>query len=311
MLCSFTELKCGNELRIKMKSACNIIFLSFLSVSSISSAFSQNPFDFGKTDSIYFISASDIDSLNIQKIYIVDPEREGQTGGMHQNINLSVIDFSSHHESLTDHWHVETDTISLPPLDSLIENSVFINGSFWNYEDGFLSDAGMEGYGTLCTNGYTREEEFTLVENGCKQSAEISNHLIYYYSNGLPNYSVCCESINIEEEELETDTVELNQEEIYTDTTFYQYNADWKFREIWPSSDDYRNQSITIDSYNGNLTKGYQVYINKVEFGDYLDRTIGFRPRLILIEIYRFAVLSFTYSEKDKKYIYTYTIELE
>lgn len=286
------------------------LFTFFISIFSYSVTFAQNPFDYGKTDSIYFISSSGIDRLGIEVIHIVDPEQEGQTGGMNQNINLSIIDFSNHHERLEDNWHVDYDSTQIPPLDSLIENALFINGSFWSFDDNRITMSGMEGYGTLCYREYQQTEHYTSAIQFCKHSTIVDERRIYYHPNGLPNYKVCCNSKEIEEE-LENDTIAGLPEGSFSDTTFYIYDAMWKLVGLVKMDNGEMTKSLPFSYSPNKRNEGYQVYLNKQKLETFVDAKIGARPELILIEIYRLAVLSFHYSKAQNQYIYTYEVDLE
>lgn len=286
----------------------SIIAFSLLFIGS--SIYAQNPFDYGQTDSIYFISSNRIDTLGFEFIYVVDKLNE--TGGMNEDIDLTIIDFSSHHSSLHDGWYAGYDTTAqIPILDSLISQALFINGYFWDYENDTLSGAGMEGYGTLCTSYYENEKGYTLVETMCKRETTVEYRKIHYHDNGLPSYWVCCEWVNDDEyDEYDNNPLPPAYYVVYSDTTYLIYDSEWRYLGLKE-----RNHADFKAVFNEEPAKHYspfyQAYLDKVPMERYMETHIGFKPKRILIEIYRKAALMFIFDVSIEKYVQLETIVLE
>jgi hypothetical protein len=207
-----------------------------------------------------------------------------------------------------------------------------MNGQFFQLdENGKIAMNGSEGYGALCQREYKHDRAFTLGIESCKYDVTSSAIKIFYYKNGLPRYKVCCktDSSNVETYDstivadslpaYETDTLPIYSEEEspylffkkndqpwhYTDTTWFIYDAKWRIKGIktkWTGFTDIFGKKESFAD---------QWYINNTRFEIFIDKKIGYRPKHLLLEIYRNAVFSFRYDERRKKYFYNGDIELE
>lgn len=286
----------------------SILILTFLL--SLLEGSAQNPLDYGQSDSVYFISQNQIDALEIQSIYIVEVLND--TGGMNENIDLTEIDFTSHYTDLSDEWYACYDSIyQYPVLDSVIANAMFINGYYWNYNGDTLSAAGMEGYGTLCMSFYENVDDYVQVETMCKRESTVEFRKIYYHENGLPKYSVCCEWWD-DDEYLEEDYIPnpVSDYVLFGDTIHYIYDGNWKYMGTKAGAN-----SELLPVFGEDLPKYYgpfyQIYVAKAPMENYIQSRLGFKPKRILIEIYRKAALMFLYDSKIEKYVQVETIVLE
>ena len=128
---------------------------------------------------------------------------------------------------------------------------------------------------------------------------------VSYLPIGLVNYIACCKVEDF------NGRLTGKRKVIFTDTTYYIYD---KEKRILGYKKE-RKQPKYIPVFN-NLKRLYfysqvQSYINKVEFENYIDSLIGYRPKLILFEIYRNAVLPFQYDNDKMKYFEMADIHLE
>ncbi|MEM1320787.1 MAG: hypothetical protein AAGG75_11060 [Bacteroidota bacterium] len=265
----------------------------------------QHPLDFGQTDSIYFLSSTQIDSFDIEFIHIIDVLAE--EGGMNEPIDLKEIDFTTHSISLSDKWFACYDSLTQAPiLDSIINHSIFINGEYWMYKNGFLTESGGEGYGTLCQLYYERLSDHTLIEQMCKRSSVLEYHKNYYHKNGLLHYSVCCDQTDESEEEGELE--EDSSYQVYNDTLYYLYDQQWKY------VGSKKNDAVVLPIFHYDFALNspfYQAYVNKEPMEQFVEKHIGYKPQRILMEIYNKGALNFLYSAEHEKYYQGFTIILE
>jgi hypothetical protein len=204
------------------------------------------------------------------------------------------------------------DSTEIPSLDSLIKKAGFVNGMFYDFENGRPVSIGMGGYGALCHNTYEYTDSVTLVSDYCKYGETSSTYYLYYHSNGLVQYKVCCSGGSILEDEVIDSLEEADNIQEMNDTTFYIYDERWRIHKI--RNQDKKEDDPVAQALNKNIESDYQFhqcYINEDVFERYIDKTIKFRPRLILVEIYRNAVFVFKYDDKIKKYFHVTDILLE
>lgn len=262
--------------------------------------YSQNPFDKGKTIDYYYLSLTDLDSLGIYEIKnVVKLEK---TGLMHQDTDFFIISFSSAPNRITDNWHIYNDSSKIPELINLMNESRFINGEFWELENGLLQSSGLLGYGTLCENYYERDSTITKIYRVCKGDDEgrLTGE-IKYYDNGLPKLKTTIEGSYIE------NTLKV-------DTLYYIYDVNFKIIGTkWNYENDVNLLFSSDKSNQGNANSNnyYQIFINDELFENFIENMTGFRPKILVIEVYRLAALTFRYDRNEKKYYQTETIELE
>jgi hypothetical protein len=268
----------------------------------------QHPFNYGKTKNIYFFSKADIKRLGIKNIYTRIFRTE--PGGMHEMVDLLDDDFSGEN-SVRGGWFIYDGQKKKPSLQFLIDSSDFVNGTFYEFdESGKISTAGMEGYGSLCATEYQHEKKYTLADQYCKQNAITTGSKIFYWPNGLVKYSVCCKNDTLDHDRFAGDSIvtELKSLPDYSDTTRYVYNSKW---QITGTVSKHKPSTSIFQLVSGYASGEYQSFINKTAFESFVDKKIGYRPRLVLFEIYRHAVFTFQYDEKTKKYVRYEEISLE
>jgi hypothetical protein len=279
----------------------SIALLGLLQVNLIA----QNPFDYGQSEEIYFMSAKQLQSLEIENIQVLDILNE--PGGMHEDISLFSLDFSWENGSFTEAWFIHTDTAKTFIVDSVMAQASYVNSTIWNFKDGYLNYSGNEGYGTMCSDFYEILNDTLWVESSCEKSSSVTTRKITYRSNGLPDKNICClfDDYDLEEDE----PISMSENTFLKDTLTYVYDKLWRVIGL-KRSDAQIETIIDLDAPN-HSSKFYQVYIKGTEMEAYADRHLGFRPTLILMEMYRKGAITFTYSKQLKKYLYTNVIVLE
>lgn len=255
----------------------------------------QYPFDFGKTDSIYYFSRHDIDSLNIYHIYEVEPLNE--QGSMGQDINIFDCDYADDDGIIRERWLTYSSTSNDYDLQLLIDSAWFVNGGFWYLENDELSSVGLEGYGSLCESDVITKQGFKEYHTYCKGEDSIGIRKVFYHENGLVNYMVCCDKEYMGDDE----SLDENPNS-FLDTTWNVYDEDWRIVSFVESKDTVTALRVLEDSRKHDFSENYSLFVNQEPFEDFIDQNIGFRPKTILFEIYRNAVFVFRYNPEHKRY---------
>jgi hypothetical protein len=267
----------------------------------------QQPFNYGKSKKIYFLSRKEIAKAGIETIYITSIPKDLKE--LPENTSISIIDFTND-KRFTNGWFPYYGKRKIrPKLNMLLDSSDFMNGNFYELgDDGRIAMSGMEGHGALCQETYEHDSLFTYASMTCKFGETSTTRKIFYYSNGLPKYSVCCstDSFNYSIEE-DSAVIQKDTSEDFKDTTWNIYNSKWQV-----------TGTRTKEGIKPIFTFGYAkyepqetYYINKTQFETFIDKKIGYRPALLLFEIYRNAVIAFKYDAKAKKYYEGGEISLE
>lgn len=278
-----------------------ILFLLLLSFSS----YSQQPFNYGKSKNIYFLSRKEIAKAGIKNIYITTIPK--LLKDVPTEAYVSIIDFSDPNAFRNGWYPYYGKAQKKLSLKELLDSSDFMNGNVYEWdEDGRIVMSGMEGHGTLCRDEYEHDSLFTYANNYCRFGEVYTTRKICYYSNGLPKFSACC-SIDSMNSETQDSVVTATDPEDYKDTTWNIYNAKWQVTGT--RTKDSIKPIFTFTSAKANPLETY--YINRNRFERYIDRLIGYRPQLLLFEIYRNAVIAFKYDAKAGKYYEAGEISLE
>lgn len=279
--------------------------------------FGQNPFEQYKDSNIYFISHQQIIENGINYIYTITKLEE--VGNMNQTIDFSIIDLSDLNSGITDNWHVydtENDS-TLPKLDELIEKALFINGSFWSFDEGVLVANGNHGYGTLCYTEYEYFDSIAILSSYCRSSNFVELKKMHFFENGFINYIVCCgvDSTDYEDyQDNETEVMNYEYEKLaeFRDTIFVIYDHNWKILGTKSKTESF----IFSDLHNNKLNhKDYfpfdgksQMYINEQLFENWVDENLKFRPKVIFVEITKNEVFVFIYNAEKNKYYHNLNI---
>ncbi|OQA12510.1 MAG: hypothetical protein BWY67_00241 [Bacteroidetes bacterium ADurb.Bin397] len=286
--------------------------------------FAQSPFDYGKNKQIYFLSGEERDSLGIEEITSVLQLPENDRGGMGENWDVTVVQFSP--ELITDDWY----PISMPAtfkynFDSLVADMKFLNGSRYELSDGMVGSYGGGGYGSFDWKDIERYgDSISIIATSCvghcgDQPVRFSKNV--FNDAGLLLYSVNYPTTEgsdmFPEEKLSLSA--MNEilmagvnEENYPDTIFYNYTKSGLF--IKPEEKNIQIESIKsifVSESHFNYKEFQQCYIGKIEMEKFISKKLRLLPELLLIEIYRYGVFSFALNPANKKYYRTGTLELE
>jgi hypothetical protein len=268
------------------------------------SSYAQQPFNYGKSKNIYFLSRKEIAKAGISQIYVTSNPKLVKNAA--NEAFLSIIDFSDPN-AFRNGWYPYTGKARKRlSLNELLDSSDFMNGNVYEWdENGKIAMIGMEGHGALCQDEYNHDSLFTSVVESCKFSDITSSSKIYYNPNGLPKFKVCCsiDSLSVEDDS----TIVIDDSEDYKDTTWNIYNPKW---QITGTKTKAGFKSIFSFRYStADAVETY--YINRKSFESFIDKMIGYRPAMLLFEIYRNAVIAFKYDAKAKKYYEAGEISLE
>ncbi|MBK8874324.1 MAG: hypothetical protein IPN13_10530 [Bacteroidetes bacterium] len=286
--------------------------------------FAQSPFDYGRSKQIYFLSGEVRDSLEIEEITYVVQLPENDRGGMGENWDVTVIQFSP--ESITDDWY----PISMPAtfkynFDSLTSDMKFLNGSRYELSEGIAGSYGGGGYGSFDWKDIERYgDSISIIATSCvghcgDQPVRFSKNV--FNDAGMLLYSVNYPTTEgsdmFPEEKLSLSAIneilmEGVNEENHPDTISYNYNKSGLF--IKPEEKDIQYESIKsifVSESHFNYKEFQQCYIGKIEMEKFILKKLGILPDLLLIEIYRYGVFSFALNPANKKYYRTSTLVLE
>ena len=288
--------------------------------------FGQSPFNYGQNKKVYFISTELRNKLDITTIYTIDQSYNNDLGGMSENWDVTLITFDTN--SITDDWcPISLDSNFSYNFDSLTSNMKFLNGTRYDFTNGQIIAYGGGGYGSFDWCDITQiTDKISIIATSCvghcgdqpvRYSKNIFNkkgQLIYTIS-----YPTSIENREIAEEKLSLEAYEkflnLNvTSENKPDTLKYHYNSKGLILNF--------NKEIRIQNINEvkklftnqddlATSKFHQCYIGKLEMEKFIFEKFGFTPELILIEIYKQAVFSFTLNRSDRKYYRTNNVILE
>ena len=272
------------------------LLCSILSIHSIA----QSPFNYGKNKNIYFFSRNDVFKYQVHHIYTIAATPEDHSW-VFFDIDFTVLP----NQFLNKFSDARDDGSNPPSLDSLLLDTVnYVNAGFYSFLNNKIEQQGMNGMGALCYSEYTFHKGYSIAKEACKYQTSTSKKKIVYYPNGLVHYKTCCEVSDVESKAAPAS-------DKYNDTTYYVYDNQKKVTGY----KKHKRQS-TITPIFSHLKRQHfethlDVYINKIPFEQFIDQTIGYRPKLILFEIYSNAVLPFQYDSKTRKYIEMEDIHLE
>jgi hypothetical protein len=279
---------------------CSFLFALFLCISG----YSQHPFNYGKTKNIYFLSRKEIAKAGINNIYTTTFPK--LLKDVPTEAYVSIIDFSDPNAFRNGWYPYYGKAQRRLSLKELLDSSDFMNGTVYEWdENGRIALNGMEGHGTLCQDEYQHDSLFTYANNFCKFGESYTTRKIFYHKNGLPDFSVCCsiDSLAVEEDT----TVAKDDPEDYKDTTWNIYNVKWQVTGT--KTKDIIKPIFSFAYSKSDPAERY--FINRNNFESFIDKMIGYRPAMLLFEIYRNAVIAFKYDAKAKKYYEAGEISLE
>ena len=266
----------------------------------------QSPFNYGKTKDVYFLSRKEIHNAGIVHIYTV--EADEQRG----NWAFYDIGFNQHPSSFYNRLcQSKWDSTRIPPLDSLIASSAdFIVSSEYDVEGNKIRSRLVESFSLT---DYTFYKGYAVTSNTERQIEGSTEAKINYLPDGRVGTIVCCKWLDADGS-LSKEGRKLG---VFRDTTFYMYDRQNRVTG-YERTDGYapKKRKAPFMPIFKNLKRMHesrytQAYVGNIPFEQYIDHLIGYRPRLLLLEIYRNAVLPFQYDSRQRKYIECADIHLE
>ena len=310
-----------------MKLIVRIFTIILLAIFIRKLAVGQSPFNYGHNKKIYFISTELRNKLGLETIYCIDQLQEGDFGGMHENWDVTAIEFDSNMISC-DWAPISLDSGYKFNFDNITTNLDFLNGSGYEFSNGKLNAYGGGGYGTFDWKEIFRyANTMSIITTACVGHCG-SNTPLNYSKNiinrkGRLLYTVSYPTPE-ESEGTFFDTGSTNELEIFLnskvttenlpDTCQYHYNRKGLLLNVNKySAINNRKEAKTLFSYGGDYPKNYfhQLYIGKVEMENFFSKTLKCMPELVLIEIYEQGVFSFSLNAQDGKYYQSACIVLE
>lgn len=287
-----------------------------------SQLYGQSPFDYGKNREVYFISTEIRTTLGFDEIYTVYKGDASSQSGKGQNWEITAIAFGG--DEISDSWiPVTRDDDFRYNFDSLV-NDPPLNGERYYFSQGQLTAHGGEGYGTFDRREILRvSDTVSVTEISCTGHCG-GNHPVRYSKNvystaGRLLYTVSYpapeEDAGLSDEGAPVADPEFLMQHATADnlpdTVYYLYNARGLY--TGKSGNSLPPGKTTglfnpADYFNGTFN---QCYVGKVEMEKYFKKKLGYAPALVLVEIYRLGVFSFSLNPTDKKYYRTETIVLE
>lgn len=305
-----------------MKTSFTIILTLFI----LPFSFGQSPFNYGQNKNVYFISTEIRNKLNIKTIYSIDQRHDNDEGGMGENWDVTLISYDIN--SITDGWYpISLDSTFKYNFDSLTTNMRFLNGESYEFSNGKLVSYGGGGYGSFDGMEITRfSDTISIVATSCvghcgDQPVNYSKNI--FNKKGQLLYSISYPTPN-ENKEMNEDEMSLQDYEklLYSnvtsenipDTLHYRYDNKGLLLNTSKENSIKNISEVKQLFTNSNdlaTSKFHQCYIGKIKMEEFILKKLGFTPDLILLEIYRHAVFSFTLNRSDNKYYGTTDIILE
>jgi hypothetical protein len=294
------------------------IILTYLIQNSI---FGQSHFNYGQNKKVYFISTELCNKLDFKKVYTIDQYFENNTGGMGQNWDILVLSFDTN--TVSDDWTpISLDSTFKFNFDSLTNDLQSLNGTRYDFTNRQLVSYGGGGYGTFDWKDITRfSDTISIVATSCV--GHCGNQPVNYSKNvfnkqGRLLYTIFYPT-PIDSADFNGETMTLKEYERFLnssvpDTLHYKYDKKGLLLKV--SKERYINNTTEVKRLFINVgdlstSKFHQCYIGNVKMEKFIFKKLGFTPELILIEIYKYGVFSFTLNSTDKKYYRTKDIILE
>lgn len=260
----------------------------------------QSPLDYGKSDSISYLSLAELKKAGIDSLFVVNTPAKNGSKADHLTY-LDIYDLSKA-QSKVRVRHAECSSPNDPnELNELISTASWGNSTYWSLQDGELVQSGMEGYGTLEHFIYVHHDSFTLVEHLIQRAHFSYGGRIFYHPDGRPSYAVCCQFFGEQDSEAE-ESLQMQ------DTLDFLYNKEGLFlgRQYRSKKDEAgANPDLNPPPYLG------RCYVGKSTMEDFALEQLGFKPRLLLIEIYRLAAFCFVLDTETGLYQPSRPLELE
>jgi hypothetical protein len=281
-----------------------------IAVSFLIQSYGQAPFDYGRNKNIYYISTAEREKLEIFTIYEISQLKEGETGGMNENWDVTTTNFSP--EKITEDWSIMNSYDDYKfNFDSIIEYARFINGTIFLFDNKQITEYGGYGYGSF---NYSEIEKVndTLSNIYTHCTGHCGNFETEQFSQNIFNdkkqliYKLVYPERALNDDSEFDNTISEDTStaaKIIPDTIYYKYNAQ---NQLIRYGDKEINPNILYNTFKlNNLDSNYkfhQTFVENIKMEDYIKNKLGYLPKLILLEIYRYGVFSFYLDPKSKKY---------
>lgn len=249
---------------------------------------------------------------------------------MGENWNVSVISFENDDNVIEDNWHpIYRDSLYRFDFADLTQNLTFFNGNHYNISDEKLSSYGGRGYGTFESKDITRiSDTISIVATSCTGHCGIDAEKITYSKNIFTKQGRLKSTIFYPDSDKELEDREyapynasiedydkffdylIKESHRKPDTLYYKYNQNGNFS----NSNKEINLTDFDQLFNNDYSSNYifhQCYVGNVKMEKFFREKVGFTPKLIVIEIYKYGVFSFRLNSKNQKYYEDQTIILE
>jgi len=271
-------------------------------------SFAQSPFNYGQNKNVYFISNDERKKLQINSICEVYWQNEDFT------YQFKTWKFRTNEISATD-LVLETNQKVKFNFDSMLA-AADESRDYFHYvlKNGKLSEYGSSGRGVHDWNNVKRYEDVSIVGTTTGGGGS-PLHLRYtkniFSKTGRLQYSIHYPEVNdtLADIFLTDDTISLKwfnyhikrvmSEEYIPDTIHYQYNSHGQLTSINKEKIDINNPVSFFRRPLSDIETQY-VYIGKRKMDDYLKEKIGYLPRVILLAVYRYGVMSFFLDTKNE-----------
>lgn len=266
----------------------------------------QSPFNYGQNREVYFISSAERKKLALNNIMEIN-RQEGLT--WFRTWSFAPGEIAATTLVSEDSNYVKADTVNLP---ATAEDG----GDYYYYvlERGALSEYGGSGMGVHYWHRLRRYEKTSLLETTLVGGGSLP-YLAYsrnvFGKDGRLMYSVAYPDIKdtLAEMFLTDDTISLKwfdyhmkqvigSNDYIPDTIRYTYNSSGCLTGVGTKKiDASRPRSFFADS----SWSSKDLYAGNKSLETHIKRKLGYLPRLILVEIYQYGVMSF-YLDAGNKY---------
>ena len=271
----------------------------------------KSVFDYGKNEDVYFISAAEIDSLGLSSFIEITGRQPGESGGMHENWDVMEYDFS--YDGFVEKWSIaHLDDNWTFQLDSLLDNTRFINGFCLYLDRGDLQEYGGFGYGSFdYIEVLERNDSCSISLTNCRGhcgSFMKGHRSINYFSKDgrlIQSHIFDEEPLDYakdENEENRSNRDSLQQVNV-VDTFYYKYNDQGQLIQFNDYTFDPKNplkeyESKLIEDRN----KFYQMFVGETPMEEHIQKQLGVKPSLLILEIYRYGAFFLIYNSIEHKY---------
>ena len=285
-----------------------VVMYSLLSCVIISSeSFAQSTFNYGQNKNVYFISSEERRKLAINDICEVNRQEDEFI------CIFTVWKFTNNEISSTDLIFESNEKVRFS-FDSMLKEATEFR-SYFQYvlENGKLSEYGSSGKGVHDWNRIKGYPGTSIVEtttgggspphlNYTKNLFDQTGRLLY--SIHYPEVNDTLLDVFLTDDTLRLKWFNYHIQKVVTgehmpDTIHYQYNSHGQLTSIDKEKIDINNPVSFFRRPLSGIETQY-VYIGKRKMEEYLKEKIGYLPRVILLAVYRYGVMSFFLNAKNE-----------